>query len=331
MYFLLGTALIFALLLVSNVAASVSATVLWRAVARRAENWTAQSRARFIFSLRVLPFVAALVFVLVFLVPAYLLFEPHSSGEIVSFKLAFLSIISAAGVGIAFCRIFRTWRATRRLASDWMRHAEAIRISGVSIPVYRIRHSFPVVAVVGAIRPRMFVAEQIFASLDEREFQAAIAHEAGHLAARDNLKRTLMRGCRDLLVLPFGNSLDRAWTENAESSADEYAARMGGNLTALNLAAALIKIARIVPEGAKPTMPAGAFLIEAQTAEIAARVQRLLQIAESENILEIPRGFKYPYRLYSGVVLTVILLIATNQEFLQKIHIALEKIVRVLQ
>lgn len=333
MYFLLGTALIFALLLVLNVVASVFANVLWRAVAARSENWTAQKRARFIFSLRVAPFAAALIFILAFLLPAYLLFEPHSVSETVSFKLAFLSIFSGIGVGTAFYRVFRTWRATRRLVSDWMRNGTAIEVSGVSVPVYRIRHRFPVIAVVGVVRPRMFVAEQIFDCLTECEFQAAIAHEAGHLAARDNFKRTVLRVCRDLLVFPFGNSLDRAWSQNAETSADEYAAHSGGNAAALNLAAALIKIARLVPEGAKPTMPAGAFLVEAQTAEIAGRVQKLLQITERHKTFTnvSKKHSRTAASLCLAAVLFSILLLAANRDFLREIHDRLEIIVAVLQ
>jgi hypothetical protein len=79
---------------------------------------------------------------------------------------------------------------------------------------------------------------------------------------RDNLKRALMRACRDVLVIvPCGRILDRDWSEVAEAAADEHAARAGATV-ALDLASALIKIARLIPEGVKPTMPAGAFLID---------------------------------------------------------------------
>jgi Zn-dependent protease with chaperone function len=332
MYFALVIALIFALLLVLNVAASISATVLWRAVsARAAANWTARARAQFIFSLRALPFAAALVFVSAFLLPSYFLFEPLSSDETVSLKLAVVSFISAVGVLSAFYRVFKSWSATRKLLKDWMRYAEPIKVAGVSVPVYRICHPFPVIAVIGTFRPRMFVAAQIFASLTEEEFQAAICHETGHLAARDNFKRMLMRVCRDLLIFPVGRSLDRAWAENAEAGADEFAAQSGGNRTAINLAAALIKIARIVPEGAKPSMPSGAFLIGQQTAEIAFRVQKLLRMTDGENIFNLRNGIKISFWIYSAVFTALVLLLATNETFLFKIHTALETIVTALQ
>ncbi len=332
MYFLLGISLAFALLLVSNVLISVSASMFWRAAAKRTVKWSAQNRARFIFAVRVFPFASAFLFVFAFLIPAYLLFEPFSSQETVGGKLALLSAASVVGVGFAFYRVFGTWRATRSLVKDWLQCAEPIEVAGVAVPVYKIRHPFPVVAVVGAFRPRMFVAEQIFESLEAEEFQAAIRHEAGHLAARDNLKRAAMRVCRDLLVFPFfGERLDRAWAENIEAGADEYTAQTGGNRTALNLASALIKIARIVPPGAKPSMPAGAFLIEEPTAEIAARVRRLLQITDGTLAFQNSRLSDFSLWLCSACALGALTLLATNENFLQTVHDFLEAIVAILQ
>ncbi len=332
MYFLLGISLVFALLLVLNVLASIGASVLWRAASKRTENWTAQARARFIFALRVFPVAAALVAVFAFLLPAYILFEPHRSSETVGVKLAFLSLLSAVGVGFAFYRVFQTRRATRRLIKDWMKRAEPIKVSGVAVPVYKIRHPFPVIAVVGALRPRMFVAEQIFETLETGEFQAAIWHETGHLAACDNFKRAVMRVCRDLLVFPFGKTLDRAWAEEAEAGADEYAAQSGGDSqTALNLAAALIKIARIVPAGAKPSMPAGAFLIEQPSTEIAFRVQKLLQMTGGETSFLASRAFNFRLWFCCAALCATLVLLAADQNFLLQLHNASETVVALLQ
>ncbi len=333
MYFLLGTFLMLALLFVINLAVSTTATVLWRALAPTAKNWTARRQAQIIFALRIFPFLAALIFVFAFLLPAYLLFEPHSSEETVGFKLILLVIVSAIGVGIAALRVFGTWWRTRRLVVNWLARAEPILIDDVSIPVYRFQHPFPVIAVVGVFRPRMFVASRIFAALDSEEFGAVIRHEYGHLTARDNFKGTLMSVCRDLLVFPFGRSLDRAWAENVESAADEYAAQTGGASAALNLASALVKIARIVPTGAKPAMPAGAFLIETQTADVTGRVRRLLRLSESKTVPAKYRRFKAvnAFLLCASGFLALLLLAATNNTVLYRIHLALENVVSILQ
>ncbi len=332
MYFLLGISLMFALLLMLNLLISAAATVLWRVLSPFAEKWTAQRRARVIFALRIFPFASALIFVIAILLPAYVLFEPHTSGEVVGVKLGLIAAASTIGIISAFYRVFGTWWKTRRLASNWLKNAEPIEMANVSIPIYRMRHPFPVIAVIGMFRPRIFVAQQIFDSLNDEEIQAAIAHEYGHLAARDNFKRTLMRVCRDLLVFPFGRGLDRAWTENVESAADEYAARKG-NLTAVSLAAALVKIARIVPHGTKPAMPSGAFLLTEQTDFVTWRVRRLLQLAEVKfnpagyNI----SGLRFSFRLAAAILLiALVLLAATNQNFLEHAHFALESIVAFL-
>src|SRR5438093_1171007 len=83
-------------------------------------------------------------------------------------------------------------------------------------------------------RPRLFVAQQLCDALSPVELSAALAHERGHLAARDNLKRALLRACRDVLtIVPAGRTLDRAWAESAEAAADEHAAGAGDIGTAL--------------------------------------------------------------------------------------------------
>jgi Zn-dependent protease with chaperone function len=257
------------------------------------------------------------------------LFEPDESGEIVSAKLALLALLSGVGIWMTARRVWKTLRVTRRLVADWLTAGEAITISGVSVPVYLIEHPFPVFAIVGTFRPRMFIARQVFETLDEREIAAAVTHEHGHLAAHDNFKRLLLRICRDLLIVPCGETLDRAWAENVEASADEYAARKGGRQTALNLASALVKIARLMPEGSKPALPASAFLIDGQSCDITWRVTRLLDIAGDGAFFEQRERFSpsFPVWVYSGLVFTFILLLATDLSFLQKIHFCLELIV----
>ena len=333
MYFLLLISLMFALLLVLNLLISTAATALWRVISPAAANWSASRRAQTIFALRIFPFASALIFVFVIVLPAYLLFEPHTSDEVVSIKLATIAIVSAAGITVAFYRVFGTWWKTRRLVNNWLKHAEQIQIENVAIPVYRMPHTFPVIAVVGIFHPKMFVARQIFDSLNSEEIQAAIAHEYGHLCARDNFKRTLMRVCRDLLVFPFGRSLDRAWTETAESAADEFAAQTGGSMTAVNLAAALVKIARLAPRGSTPAMPLGAFLLTEQADFVSWRVRRLLELTENKrhpaghNFLGLGIGFW----LLLSCIIAGKLLLATNRDFMQQTHGILETIVIILQ
>jgi len=329
MYYLLAITLALALLLVLNFLVSLLATIAWRVLSSLAENWTAARRAQIIFGLRIQPMAGTLVFITIFLLPAYFLFEPHSSDEVVSSKLALLALISVVGIGTALRRVLKTMLVTRRLVSNWLACAETLALPNVSIPVYIINHSFPVFAIVGMLRPRMFIARQVLESLEEREIDAAITHEFGHLAAHDNFKRILLRICRDLLIIPCGEKLDRAWSENVEAAADEHAARAGGRQTALNLASALVKIARMVPEDSNPALPASAFLIDGQSGDVTWRVRRLLEIAGSTEFFEkrqrISLGF--PLWAYSAVIFVFILFLATDHSFLQKVHFCLELIV----
>ncbi|MGA9993776.1 MAG: M48 family metalloprotease, partial [Pyrinomonadaceae bacterium] len=236
MYDLLGFCLALALLLTINALATLATAVLWRGVGRFTQSWTAEVRAKLLFALRVVPSACALLCVTALMIPAYIAYEPLHTNEVVSAKLAALALLSFAGLSLALWRGLAAWSVTRRLISDWLRHAEPVLIEGVRIPAYKIEHAFPVIAIVGVLRPKLFIARNVCNLLTEEELAAAVAHEAGHLAARDNLKRWLLRACSDVLtIVPCGRALDRAWSESAEAAADESAARMGAQ-GALNLA-----------------------------------------------------------------------------------------------
>jgi Zn-dependent protease with chaperone function len=280
MFELLGLSLLLAALLTFNSLASLVITGLWRVAGRATESWSAASRARLLFSLRTSPALLALLSVAFLVIPAYLAYEPRRGAEPVSFKLGLLAFLSATGIAVSIYRGIAAHRATANLTSDWLKQGKPIQIAGIDIPAYRIEHTFPLIAIVGFLRPRLFVASQVLEILTPEEISAAVAHENGHLAARDNLKRGLLRACRDaLLIIPSGRLLDKAWSEASEEAADENAARQG-NGVALDLASALVKIARIVPLGARPTMPSGVFLFgDDETKGIKSRVRRLIALA----------------------------------------------------
>ena len=332
MYFLLGISLTLAFLLIVNMIVAIFASALWRIISVRVRGLSVNSRAQIIFGLRVLPVAAALVFVFAFLIPSYLLHEPVSSGEGVSIKLAIIAVISSIGVMIALYRVIETWVVTRRLARNWLSGAVEIKLDDMSLPVHRIKHQFPVIAVIGILRPKMFVAEQVLESLDQNELAAAVAHEYGHLRARDNFKRTLLRVCRDLLILKFGKGLDLAWAENAESVADEFAAKTGHS-TALDLASALVKIARIVPEHSSPAMPAGAFLIEEQNVDVTSRVRRLVLLSEDQSPASARSllGLSPISWLWYAALAILLVLPLIDQRFLSSTHEVIEQFVRILR
>jgi Zn-dependent protease with chaperone function len=326
---LLGICLALAALLTLNAMAAFLASALWRAIGARAEAWPAASRARLLFALRVFPPIIAVACVGALLLPAYITHEPRSAVEPVSLKLGVPAAISAAGLALALWRGVAAWIATHRLIRNWMRVAEPVSFD--RIPAYRLRHQFPVIAIVGAIRPKLFIADHLFQTLTREEMAAAIAHESGHLAARDNLKRAAMRFCRDALaIFPTGAGLDRAWAEASESAADEYAAS-GGKAVALDLASTLVKVARLVPEGVKPTMPTMASLIIADADVIARRVRRLTQLAAGDDLSSSRVTFKdWPWACFAAISASAILL-ATNPSTLLAVHGLIEMAVSKLQ
>lgn len=334
MYLLLGISILLALLLAFNSVASIAASALWRLLGRWARDWSADTRARALFVLRVIPAAAGVAMVMILLAPAYVINEPRTTEEPVSLKLALIAIASALGLALALIRGIASWRATSRLLADWLSKGQLISIPEVKVPAYRIQHRFPVIAIVGAWRPRLFIASQVFDSLTTEEISAALAHENGHLATRDNLKRGLLRACRDvLLIIPCGRHLDRAWAEASEEAADEFAAR-GGRRAALDLASALVKIARMIPAGARPMMPAGIFLIgDKDTGGVKTRVRRLLDLAarnQSGTDQSVrPSRFLGPSSLALVGLLSV--LATSNSNVLETVHSMIEHFVFILR
>jgi Zn-dependent protease with chaperone function len=330
---LLGICLLLAALLTFNSLASLLAGGLWRVFGGATDNWSASSRARLLFSLRTLPALLAFLFVALLLVPSYLAYEPRHSAESVSLKLGLLAFLSAAGLAVSLVRAIATHRATAKLTANWLRQGTPIKIAGINIEAYQIHHPFPLIGIVGFLRPRLFIASQVLELLTAEEISAAIAHENGHLAAQDNLKRGLLQACRDvLLIIPSGRLLDRSWSEASEEAADENAARQG-NAVALDLASALVKIARIIPLGARPTMPAGVFLLGEETKGVKSRVGRLIALAATERETGSPQyGLtKLVAWAPASMLLIAFAIAATNPYLLSRVHYLIEHAVFVLR
>jgi Zn-dependent protease with chaperone function len=298
------------------------------------KKWSAASCAETLFLLRTVPAFFGIVCVLFFFIPSYLTYEPRIHYEQVSVKLALVAIFSALGILMAVVRGVANWRATQKLTSNWLCKAETVTQPQLGFPAYQFSHNFPLVAVVGVRRPRLFIAKQIFNTLSPEELSAALEHERGHIAARDNLKRSIMRACRDvLLIVPYGRHLDEAWAEASEAAADEYAARRDRK-TGLDLASALVKIARSIPVGAKATMPSAAFLVGGEEAVrgFKGRVKRLVQIANDSNSqISRPNFFsRVPTWIPLGIVLLLIGFTATQPHVLSVVHTVIEGAVSLL-
>ncbi len=332
MYYFVGISLLFATLYAVNLVASLLTTFAWRYLSGTAVDWNASTRSNTLFLLRVLPLTLAIIITGGIIVPAFILFEPNDPRETIGPKMALIVCLSVFGLAAAIYRIVASWWQTRQLIGDWMVTSKAVEIEGVSMPAYKLRHPFPVIAVVGIFRPRIFVAEQVFAELDKPELVAALSHEAGHISSFDNLKRVAMRVCRDLLVFPLGKSLDNGWLLAAESAADEYAAVRGGSGYALNLASALVKIGRITPLEQTQRLPIAAYLIEPDDTSLAQRVEGLLSFADKPFGVPV----RSPYLnavVWATVAMTAVaaILVLTSTPFLEAVHHVTEGVLHRLQ
>jgi Zn-dependent protease with chaperone function len=329
-YELIGISLALAALLALNALASLVADVAWRAVRPRASRWRAETRAHFIFALRVFPPALAAAFAFALLVPAYVLTEPANTKETAGLKLLLIAAASAAGLLLAVWRVAGTMLATRRLAREWQRRAELIEVEGVSLPAYRIRHRFPVIAVVGVFRPRLFIASQVFDALSADEIAAALAHERSHVRSRDNFKRAALQASQDaLLFAPLGRTLTRAWIGDCELAADESAAAESPN-AALDLASAIIKISRLIPAGARPLMPAGAHLLGEDEDSLSRRVRNLLRLATPDDrarLLTHTRAERLAVWALRLGLCAAFALAVTQPSFLRVTHAAIEQVV----
>lgn len=333
MYEFLGITLVLALLLTINATATLTAAGFGRLCRPLLRKCSARTRAEILFVMRIGPPVLAIVAIAAFMIPSYLIYEPHASGESVSWKLGLLATLSAIGVGLAISRGIRTWLATRQLLKDWFANATEIELEEISVPTFVLQHRFPIIAVVGAIRPRLFIADHVLESLSAEELAAAVSHECGHLAAHDNFKRSVMRVSRAaLLLIPCGRSLDRAWSEASESAADEHAAQQS-SLVALNLASALVRIARMIPNGQRQEIPAAvsAFLSE-DSPGVKVRVRRLVELAATDPRLLVSNAsiVRFVPWLVLALFVVVGVTIESRPHVLAAVHHVVEQVVVVL-
>jgi Zn-dependent protease with chaperone function len=335
MYAFLGTTLVLALLLTLNATATMAAAGLGRAGKRLLWKCSARTRAEILFVMRIGPPAIAIVVLAAFMVPSYLIYEPHKTEEFVSWKLGTLAALSAVGVALAIWRGIRSWLATRSLLNEWLRSSTPIQLDGIDVPTFVVQQRFPIIAVVGALRPRLFIAEHVLESLSPEELAAAIAHECGHLAAHDNFKRSVMRISRAaLLLIPCGRSLDRAWSEASESAADEHAAQRS-SIVALDLASALVHIAKMIPQGHQPVLPASvsAFLSEDEdTPRVKVRVRRLVELAASDPRLLVSSARLVRFMPWLALTALVIAGVSVESwpQVLASVHAFIEQIVKLL-
>jgi hypothetical protein len=274
-YWVLAATIVLSVFAVMVTATSVLVASMAPWMARRLERYSPQSRAAVLFRMRTLPAAAAVIVAFGIAMPVFFWFEPRDSGESMSSTLL---VIGAAGASLLLrgaWRALSAWRATRRVLRGWQARGRRIDLFDAPLPVFAIEEPFPTVAVVGVARPALFIAERVLRECSGDEVRAMVHHECAHVAKRDNLKRFVIRACPDVVSA----DLDRAWASAAEEAADAAAVARDPGF-AVELAQALIRVARLAPAAQTPVLASAFYL----GGSIESRVRLLIASGQAPDV-----------------------------------------------
>ncbi|HSZ63163.1 MAG TPA: M56 family metallopeptidase [Terriglobales bacterium] len=227
-----------------------------------------RSIARTLFSLRILPIAASVVITLAFVVPSFQMLEPRSMDidegmGAIPFALGICALVLIVW---GCFRVIVAQTKTTSVVARWLDRAHPLNVDAAAQMVtLRATGDIPPLTLVGVRRPRVLVSESTVALLSRDELRIALKHEFAHMKSRDNLKKLVFRCC----PFPGMATLESAWSQAAELAADDAAVSSLDD--AVDLAAALVKLSRLVPVEAAPVCTVG-FV----TGSIGARVARLL-------------------------------------------------------
>ncbi|MBI3478349.1 MAG: hypothetical protein HY010_21670 [Acidobacteria bacterium] len=236
----------------------------WRVV-NLLRGISAHAQASLLFWTRVFPLLAAGLITLVFAVPSFIIFEPRSIDEDIALPLVLgLGCLLLFALGIY--RVIAAQRKATHVIAGWLRGATVVD-AGVNMPTFCTSRGTPPLTLVGVRSPRVVVSGTTVALLSSDELRVAVRHEVAHMRSRDNLKKLAFH-CSPF---PGMAGLESAWHEAAELAADDGA--VASLSDALDLAAALIKLSRLLPVG---NAPAFTMTLVGSPGSVTSRVERLL-------------------------------------------------------
>jgi len=249
---------------------SALVSISWRGL--RWLHTTERRRADLLFLLRVLPLLASVIITFAFVVPSFQLLEPRSIDEGMG------TMPAALGSGALFLifwgcyRVVVAQRRTSRVVARWIEGSRPFEQGRTSL-AFRSPREAPPLTLVGMRKPRVLVSDSTVELLTESELDIAFRHELAHIRSCDNIKKLVFR----LSPFPGMAKLEAAWSQAAELAADDAAVTNVHD--AVDLAAALVKLSRLVPVDAPPACTVG-FL----NGSLSARVARLLAWDDSRRL-----------------------------------------------
>ena len=273
---LIATVGIAAYAVISTVAAA-GVAVAWRRW-RQVESWPPVERAARLARWRLLPSACGALLAGGVVIPIFAAFEPVRASEPVGPLLIACAAAGLLTIAAAMWVALQTGVSTYQVRRAWLRSATPLEIDPpAGVPTYMIDTMAPVVALIGVVSPRLVAARGVIEACSHNELAAIVAHERGHLVAHDNLKRWLLTCAPDTLrFTAIHREINDAWRNAAEDAADDLVT--GGREQArVNLAALLVKVARLAA-GAPVPATASPF---ADADGLERRVRRLLGTADS--------------------------------------------------
>jgi beta-lactamase regulating signal transducer with metallopeptidase domain len=273
---------------------SVLVEAVWRPL--KPLHVAQQSVAAILFELRILPLVASLIITFALVVPSFQLLEPMPIDEGMGAIPLALGVCALLLIACGFFRAIAAQARTTRAVTCWLEGARPLKVNANSTVTFQSRRESPPLIVVGVRHPRVLVSESTVALLTPDELRMALKHELEHMKSRDNLKRLILVFC----PFPGMAKLESAWSQAAELAADDAA--VSNQRDALDLAAALVKLSRLVPVKAPPVCSTG-FV----AGSISQRVACLLDWDEASKSrrVRIRTWFVIPFAVAVSLFVTV--------------------------
>lgn len=329
MFYLLSISLCCAVFFI--VLAGSSALCMWAGRLSRpaASSFAPTTAANLLFTIRILPVFLASLATLGFVLPALLEFEPRSTGELVGWPLLALAILGGAVLMVMLVRAATILLSTRLVGAKWRRHSKKLRLENTDVPVYCLEGAGTgsVLAVLGFLRPKIFVAKQIVETLTRAELMAAVEHEKAHVTSFDNLKQLVLKVTRIPRWLRVFSGADSAWINASEIAADETALASG--ISVLDLSSALIKVAALSTHAVVGKTVAASHLVPMESGScLHARVDHLQKILAGYNATRETPPRNRAGKIVIPLVIAAIGYAACLNTILPLVHDALEALVR---
>jgi Zn-dependent protease with chaperone function len=291
---------------------SVLVTIAWRPL--KPLHVAQQSVAAILFELRIFPLVASVIVTFALIVPSFQVLEPLSIDERMGAMPLALGVCALLLIAYSIFRAIAAQTRTKRVVTRWLQGAQPLKTNTNATVTFQSGRESPPLIVVGVRNPRVLVSESTIALLSPDELDMALKHEFEHMKSRDNLKRLILIFC----PFPGMAKLESAWAQAAELAADDAA--VSSQSEALNLAAALVKLSRLVLVKSPPVSATG-FI----AGSVSQRVTRLLAWDEASKArrVRIRTWFLIPFAVAVSLLVTI-----AHGPVLARTHAVTEWIVR---